>query len=143
MRVEDLNRQPIPIPIQYLQSGGVNKGGSEGVKMTSYFFPSMVFPEQVELVSATLLNGKSNEDKMIVLSTVQPGGTDVPVTLGAEYNVIQKAGQVIAKNIFPRPLILEPLQPFYFFHPNGQLQDSSLVIGYRRCNLNYGSTSPS
>ena len=77
--LEDLNKQVIP-PVQYLQSSGTTSSVEYGEKVSTYFFPSMVFPTHIELVSVTILcNNKkpSATDKTIHLSTTQDG-SEIP-----------------------------------------------------------------
>lgn len=128
--LEDFNINVFP-QTQYLQSAATT---SEDV--STYFFPSMVFPVHVELVSATILTKNLQIDKIIRFSTI-PNGSDTPRNR-SEYNLVHKAGNLTTTINFTPPLILDPLQPFFFHHEEGELPDSCLVLGYKNFNGNFG-----
>lgn len=136
--LEDLNKQVIP-QIQYLQSVGTTTENESGGKVSTYFFPSMVFPTYIELVSTTILcdNSKASTDKVIRFSTVQDG-SETPSNISM-YNLTHKVGKLTTTLNFKPSLILDPLQPFFFHHQEGELSDSCLVLGYRNYNGNFGN----
>jgi hypothetical protein len=127
-------------PLQYLQSPNLDiENADDGGKTTIYFFPSMVFPTYIELVSATLMynNKKSGStDKIIQLATSENGGSDKPIDR-KEYNLLHKAGELVTTLKFNPSLLLDPHQSFYFYSLE-ELKDSSMVLGYRICNGNFG-----
>lgn len=131
--VEELNKQIIP-QVQYLQSTGTLVPNTNPIKESSsdkvstYFFPSMIFPTYIELVSITLLTKKHSEDKIISLGTVKDG-SEKPLTL-TQHNLIHKANNLHTTLKFKQPLILDPHQSFFFFY-EGELKDSCVVLGYR------------
>lgn len=131
---EDLNRQIIP-QTQYLQSSGVSipKEG-ENTKKIAYFFPSMIFPKYMELLSITILSKKNAEDRVINFSTIKEG-TDKAITL-PEHALTHKANTLTSTLNFKTPLILDPLQPF-FFHTD-EIVDSCLVLGFRNFTGKFG-----
>lgn len=133
--VEELNKQIIP-QIQYLQSAGTPIAKDGGGKISTYFFPSMIFPTHIELVSATLLSKKQSDDKIISFATAKDG-SEKPSTL-KEHALIHKAGQLYTTLKFKQPLILDPHQPFFFFHEEGELTESCIVLGYRNFTGKFG-----
>ncbi|ADO00364.1 hypothetical protein WIV_gp021 [Wiseana iridescent virus] len=135
--IEDLNRQVIP-QTQYLQSLGVSKEGKEGEgssKKIVYFFPSMIFPKHMELLSITILSKKNTEDRVINFAITKEG-TDKAITL-PEHSLTHKANKLTSTLNFKTPLILDPLQPF-FFHTDEIMVDSCLVLGFRNFTGKFG-----
>lgn len=131
---EDLNRQIIP-QTQYMQSSGVSipKEG-ESKKKIVYFFPSMIFPKYMELLSITILSKKNTEDRVINFTKTKEG-TDEAITL-PEHSLTHKANTLTSTLNFKTPLILDPLQPF-FFHTD-EIADSCLVLGFRNFTGKFG-----
>lgn len=134
-KIEESKSQSIP-QTQYLRSlGTIVTTESESV-ITSYFSPSMIFPAHVELLSATLLcNNIGREEKVIHFSSLPTGAADpTPIP---EYDIVHKAGDLYTTTHYKPSLILDPHQPF-FFHFNGKLEDSCIVISYKNFDGNFG-----
>jgi len=132
MRIEDLSKRPIIPPTQYLQSFGtsIDKSGSSD-KVTTYFFPSMVFPNKIELLSVTLMHkNDSGSDKLVHLAVLD-GKT--PTDMPEKFTLVHNSGKLITTLTFPT-LVLEAERPFYFYHKEGELEDSCVVLSFR----NYG-----
>lgn len=134
-RIEELNKHIIP-QVQYLQSKGKLIPKENGDKVCGYFFPSMIFPTHVELISVTLLSRKQTEDKIISFATTK-NGSDKPSVI-QEHSLVHKAGQLYTTLRFQQPLILNPHQPFFFFHEQGELKESCIVLGYRNFTGQFG-----
>lgn len=130
---EDLNRQIIP-QTQYLQSSGVSIPKEGSAKKIVYFFPSMIFPKYMELLSITILSKKNVEDRVINFSTTKEGSEEA-ITL-PEHSLTHKANTLTSTLNFKTPLILDPLQPF-FFHTD-EIADSCLVLGFRNFTGKFG-----
>jgi hypothetical protein len=137
-KVEDLNRQVAVPQVQYLQSVGVSSGKDGGGKVSTFFSPSMLFPNHTELVSATIMcnNIKGTTDKVIHFLTVL-NGSATPSVL-KDYALTHKVGEICTTLNFKVSLLLEPHQPFFFLHQEGELTDSCLVLGFRNFNGNFG-----
>jgi hypothetical protein len=136
MRVEDLNKRVVVPQTQYLQSVGetVNDKDKEGkvsVK-TTYFLPSMVFPNRVELLSVTLLHKCSDThkhelvDKKLYLSYQQDG----KVVISEKFTLIHPPKALITTLIFPHSILMDKHQPFFFYH-DGEMVDSAITLAYR------------
>jgi hypothetical protein len=136
MRVEDLNKRVVVPQTQYLQSVGetVNDKDEEGkvsVK-TTYFLPSMVFPNRVELLSVTLLHKCSDThkhelvDKKLYLSYQQDG----KVVISEKFTLIHPPKALITTLIFPHSILMDKHQPFFFYH-DGEMVDSAITLAYR------------
>lgn len=137
MRVEDLNKRVVVPQTQYLQSVGetVNDKDEEGkvsVK-TTYFLPSMVFPNRVELLSVTLLHKCSDThkhelvDKKLYLSIQQKDGK---VVISEKFTLIHPPKAMITTLIFPHSILMDKHQPFFFYH-DGEMVDSAITLAYR------------
>jgi hypothetical protein len=137
-KVEDLNRQVAVPQVQYLQSVGVSSDKEGGGKVSTFFFPSMVFPNHTELISVTIMcnNIKGTTDKVIHFSTAL-NGSATPSDL-KDYALTHKVGEMCTTLNFKVSLLLEPHQPFFFHHQEGELTDSCLVLGFRNFNGNFG-----
>lgn len=122
-------------PIQYLQSKGKTNEHNLN-EVSTYFFPSMVFPQYMELVSITSFLGNNMDDTIIKFSTTQ-NGSDVPTEV-IQHRIVHKGGIQINTHKFKTPIILDPHQPFFFYHDKGQVKDSCLILGYRHYNGNFG-----
>lgn len=128
-RIEDTNRTNLP-RVQYLQSVGKAENSDNGGKVSTYFFPSMVFPNHVEILSVTLLHKNTasgaTDKNVIMVHTRQ----SLPTELSEPFILKHKAGELITTLYFPWPIIIYANQPFYFYH-NGELEDSTITISYR------------
>jgi len=111
----------------------------DDVKVSTYFYPGMVFPAYVELVSATLMyrNKEDKEDKVVNFSAAANGGATDPINR-PEYKITHKASELATTVEFKPPFILDPHQPFYFYIQE-KLEDSIVVLGYRNYNANFGN----
>jgi hypothetical protein len=137
MRVEDLNKQVVVPQTQYLQAVGqfVNnkKEGKPDSVTTTYFLPSMVFPNRVELLSVTLLHKCSDShthklvDKKLYLSVQQKDGC---VVISEKFTLIHPPKKLITTLTFPHSILLDKHQPFYFYH-DGEMVDSAITLAYR------------
>ena len=138
VQIEDLNRQVAVPQVQYLQSMGISIDKDGGGKVSTFFFPSMVFPSHTELISVTIVcdNVKGDSDKVIHFSTAQKGSS-TPSDL-KDYALIHKIGVLCTTLTFKMSLILDPHQPFFFHHQEGELKDSCLVLAYRNFTGNFG-----
>lgn len=130
MRVENLSKPVVLPPVQYLQSVGQIMDGENG-EVTTYFFPSMLFPKKVELISATVMykNKEGNGDRSIQISIQQKDGSTRLLTED-KYTLKHPEGRRISTIEYKTPIILDALQPFYFYD-EFVMKDSCLVIGYR------------
>jgi hypothetical protein len=142
--IQDLTKQVAQPPIQYIQSANINKDipadDFEG-QVSSYFYPSMVFPTYIELVSATLMfnnTAETSTDKIVKLVIAENGGSVKPVER-KEYTITHKKGELVTTVKFKPTIILDPHQSFYFFTAKEALTDSCLVLGYRNYNANFGN----
>jgi hypothetical protein len=138
MRVEDLNRQVIFSSTQYMKSSGqsIPKDIGGATKITAYFYPSMVFPHKVEVLSMTLLYKNDDTEKKIRVTVNQKKNTkNVLVQLGEGYVLTHAPNEVTTTLKFQVPLVLDPLQTFYFNSEEGVLEDSLLIISFRNHGL--------
>ena len=130
MRVENLSKPIVLSPVQHLTSVGTIKSLDTFDDATSYFYPSMVFPTKVELVSATILykNKKGDGDKSIKISIQKEKST---IMLTEDKYILKHPEDKLVSTIeYKTPIVLDALQPFYF-HESFKMEDSILVIGYR------------
>ena len=133
MLVENLSK-PNNIPqVQHLKSLGETMEKDEGGKVTQFFNPSMVFPNKVEILSATILhkNKVGSGVKQIKLSKDKDGWLNED-----KYILKHKEDKLVSTIKYQTPIIMDPLQPFYFYS-EGELDDSCLVIGYRNLDLEF------
>ena len=122
------------LPVQYLQSVGIADNNPDGGKTTTYFFPSMVFPTYIEICSVTILyKNNSSTDKIIHFATAK--GSEIPAD---KTLLTHKANDMITTVVLEPSVILDPHQPFFFYHPE-ELEDSCIVLGYRSYNGNFGN----
>ena len=129
-RVEDLNKQLIMQPVQYLRSEPKleNSGGG---KVSTFFFPSMVLPGAVELLSMTLLNKHEIGDEVKkVFITMQKDGDIKQMEEPFVLKHVPGPKKLMTKLDFPLPLFIQANQPFYFYH-NGEMTESALTIAFR------------
>jgi len=128
MRVENLSKPVVLPPTQYLQSIG---RVVDGLKITAYFYPSMLFPNKVEILSATFLykNEEDAENKVIQISIQQKDGSTIMLDED-KYTIKHPKGKLVSTIEYKTPVILDALQPFYFYG-EFMMEDSCLVIGYR------------
>lgn len=116
---------------QYLYSTGNITTDSFGKKITSYFYPSLSFPNSIEILSLTFLynytthTGTTN-DKIIQIVTLN----DKKPTILKNQFLTHKLGNTTTTQTFPIPIYILPHQPVYFF-TNEELKDTSLVITIR------------
>lgn len=140
--VQDLTKQVAQQPVQYLRSTNYDSDkpddGVDG-KVSTYFFPSMVFPTYIELISATLMynNISSNKNKTVKLAIAENGGSDKPIER-KEYEITHKSGELVTTINFTPPFVLDPHQSFYFFTEKETIDASCIVLGYRNYNANFG-----
>lgn len=131
--VEDLNKQIFP-QTQYLQSIGTIIPKDGGGDVSVYFFPFLAFPNHTELVSLTLLS-KHQPSKKSITFVIAENGSEEPVPV--DYKLTQSSGNLVSILNFPQPLILDPFQPFFFYH-NEKLEDSCVVLGYKNFTGKFG-----
>lgn len=130
-------------PIQYLYSPNFDQDIPDddvAGKVSTYFNPSVTFPEYIEFVSVTLMyNNKKpgSTEKIIYLATGENGGSDKPVKR-TDFKLTHKVDELITTVKCPPTLVLDKKQPFYFFSDKEQLKDSCLTLGYRNYNGNFG-----
>lgn len=137
--IEDLKKQVVIPQTQYLQSKATHDvqtqiNGSEK-NMCTYFFPFMVFPRRVELLSATLLyKNDSGNVKTISIAIQDKNVGDLidekPPLMLKKFNVEHGPGKLLTTQTFDPPLIVERHQPFYFYCSE-KLENSGLTIAYR------------
>jgi hypothetical protein len=139
-RVEKcLNRLTLP-EIQYIQSVGVEDeeedDSGDKNKVTTYFFPSMVFPQRVEILSITLMckcKHKEDDEKIIKIAIQDKENKDAePKDLGEDYYLRHKSDpqKLITTFKFPSAIVMDPEQPFYFYTKN-TMESSCLVLAFR------------
>jgi len=127
MRVENLSKQVILPPTQHLQTVGHSVSEEGEDKVTTYFFPSIVFPNKIELLSTTILCRKKSENT-IHISVQQKDGT--AINMGDDYVLKHPEDKLVSTIEYKTPIIIEALQPFYLYSIE-ELEDSSLTIAYR------------
>lgn len=142
MRVEDLNKQVVAPQTQYLQAVGqfvANKKeeGKPSTVTTTYFLPSMVFPNRVELLSVTLLHKCSDShthelvDKKLYLTIQQKDDSGKEkVVISEKFTLIHPPKGLITTLVFPHSILLNKHQPFFFYH-DGEMVDSAITLAYR------------
>lgn len=142
--VQDLTKQVVQQPVQYIHSANFDQPKPDDTdgKVSTYFFPSMVFPTYTELISATLMynnDGVSSTDRKIKLAIAENGGSDKPIER-KEYEITHKRGELFTTIKFNPPFVLDPHQSFYFHTDKEKeaLQGSCIVLGYRNYNANFG-----
>lgn len=139
MRVEDLKKREVIPQMQYLQSVGTllpREKGSLNEVVTTYFYPSMVFPNRVELISVTLLHKCKNhnhEDPTLVKTltlSVHNKAKGIVIPLSDKFSLKHETKELITTLKFPYPVILDAHQPF-FFHHVGEMADSAITVAFR------------
>jgi hypothetical protein len=143
-QVQNLTKQVAQEPIQYMRSlsfdQDVTSDNYTG-QISSYFFPSLVFPNYVELLSATLMFKNSKDtstDIKIKICTSKNGNDHTEVLHKAQYDFIHKKGSLMTTHKFKPSIVLDPHQTLYFCAENASLPDSCLVIAYRNYSSNFG-----
>ena len=130
-RVEDLNKRLIIQPVQYLRSEPTLDNSANGGKVSTFFFPSMVFPGAVELLSMTLLNKHEQGDEVKkVFITMQKNNDIIQMEEPFVLKHVPGPKKLITRLDFPSPLLIQANQPFYFYY-NGDMTDSGLTIAFR------------
>lgn len=167
-RIEDQNKLVRPSEVQYLFSPGINQKDEEDVvdgkvkkvkkvkkieveeeveeeaeeeveeDVTTFFFPSIMFPSPVQLISVTLLYAKSGKkDKTIHFCTELEKINEPKAVEG--YSLLHLAHKRITTVVFDKPYYIEAEKPFYFVCPGGEkLEDAGLTIAIKHVNINYG-----
>lgn len=134
LRVENLNvRQDFPVVKQHLFStGSIVDNNAKTAKVTTYFFPSMIFPNNVEFLSVSLLYKFPSgiKDDKILIFAVQKDPTKDPVNLDTKYHLKHAFNNLLSELTFTPPVVIKAQQPFFFYH-EGELADSSITITYR------------
>ena len=136
-RLEESKKLKVP-ELQYLYSVGTEgtmsvKNNSSGVNTTNYFYPSIVFPHAVELISISLLHKqpKDNADK-IIISMCMKKDLDTPVVeMNESYNLHHIPGKLVTTLTFPKRFLLTQNQPFYFYCKSGRIVESTLMLAYK------------
>lgn len=114
---------PKPVP-HYLQSIG-SVVESHDSKKTAFFYPSLVFPNSIELCSVSLLHdNKSGEIKINVAIQKEK---NAPVS---DICLKHPNGELVTTKIYGKPKLINAHEPFYFYY-DGELKDSSLVITFK------------
>jgi hypothetical protein len=131
-RVEDLSKKSQMGEIQHLQSSVVVAENDSGSKVSTYFYPSLVFPNQVEITSITLLyNSKGKPDNVVVKLAYQDSKSNVPtIKTEDEYILKHSPGKLVTTLIYPKPIVIGVNSPFYFFF-EGEALDSALTVSYK------------
>ena len=137
-RLEESKKPKVP-ELQYLHSVGTEgtmsvKNNSSGVNTTNYFYPSIVFPHAVELISISLLHKqpKDNNADKIIISMCMKKDLDTPVVeMNESYNLHHIPGKLVSTLIFPKRFLLTQNQPFYFYCKSGRIVESTLMLAYK------------
>lgn len=120
-----------PVP-HYLQSVG-NIINSDDGKKTAYFYPSVVFPNSIEICSVSLLYNNNTEvdaENCIKIHVATQKKSGPPT---ADICLKHKAGELVTTKIYGVPKFIKAYEPFYFYH-DGELKDSSIVITFKTVN---------
>ena len=144
-RIDKCQSRSIP-ETQYVQSVGVADmeeiDGQTPQKVITYFFPSMVFPNRVEILSITLLckcKHKEYTEEKVVKIAIQDNKNpnSHPIDLGEDYYLIHKVDEQAKKSKklittfkFPTTIVIDPDQPFYFYTKD-DMDSSALVMAFR------------
>lgn len=133
-RVENLNTPKIPQISKFIKSGPTVEDSEDGTGFYStYFFPSMVFPVPVEILSLTFLYKNSKTDKKIHI-VVQNDPTKKPEIIPEETNtLVHPKDNLVSFLRFPKPILIGQLKPFFCVNLQESLQDSNLIIEFREC----------
>lgn len=115
-------------PTQYLHSVGETQKNLKGANVSTYFFPALVFPKRVELLSITFMykNGHSAKTVLTVVGTKK----GEVVNAGLEFNLVHQPTALTTTLTFPRPYILLPEQICYFALEE-EVDHSGLTLAYR------------
>lgn len=140
LRIEDLNKRS-PYVLSYIDSTGtfdstheenVENGGIMGksktgtkIDATYFFVPLMVFPTYVEIVSATLGYENDTADVVVKLIHGKKGEWNIK-----KPEIVHKKGECITTVFFNNPVLINPLECFYF-SCNKKLEKSRIVVGYK------------
>lgn len=129
-RVEDLSKR---VEILHLQSPGVVADDEEGKKITTYFFPSLVFSTSVQVLSITLLcnYSKAKTSDMEVKLAFQDAITSNLIIKTEKEHILKHApGKLVTTLFYPKPITIGVNQPLYFIS-EGDYPNSVLTLSYR------------
>jgi len=124
-RVENTNKifevnTPQREPHHIVSNGVINKGN------TCYFYPSVLFPEDVEICSSTFIY--RSETGVVNVKFVIVNTTSGKVEENAEYGFAHKT--LISSVKYDKPLLIKAGTPFYFYVA-AELKDSFFTLGYK------------
>jgi len=140
-RIEDLSKKVNTSVLSYIDSTGtfestheenIENGGTmakgtlgKTIDATYFFVPLMVFPKQIEIISATL--SYENELADVVVKLVYGNKK----TWKVSNSVLEhKKGEYITNLEFVPSVIIKPLECFYF-SCNKKLEKARIVVEYR------------
>jgi hypothetical protein len=129
-RVEDLSKRA---EILHLRSTGVVADDEKGKKITTYFFPSLVFSTSVQVLSITLLckYSKTKASDMEVKLTFQDPITSNLIVKTEKEHILKHAPGILVTTLFyPKPITIGANQPLYFIS-EGDYPNSVLTLSYR------------
>jgi hypothetical protein len=131
MRVEDFSRRYIHTPVNhYMRSSCRTMTGVDGKKVSTYFYPSLAFPDFVDLQSITLVHnnkGPGSVERKVHLVMDVEGVATVADTV--KYTLVHPVGNALTVKHFA-PLSLLPRQMIYFV-TDDEMKDSSIVLCYK------------
>lgn len=119
---------PKPVP-HYLQSIG-SIVESDGSKKTAYFYPSLIFPNSIELCSVSLLYSNKSSSEIKINLAIQKTINAAPIS---DDCLKHKVDELVTTTIYGKPKLINAHEPFYFYH-DGELKDSSIVITFKTIN---------
>jgi hypothetical protein len=117
---------PKPVP-HYLQSVG-SIAEVDGGKKTVFFYPSLVFPNPIELCSVSLLYNNTIGEMKVSISTLKQKNT-----LISDDCLKHPKDKFFTTKIYGKPKIVNAHEPFYFYY-DGEIKDSSIVIAFKSVN---------
>lgn len=135
-RVEDLSKRVHTAEIQHLQSRGDVADGEYNTKVTSYFYPSLVFSNPVEITSITVLYNysKSKTNDFKIKLAFQDSDSPIPhIKTEEDYILKHSPGKLVTTLKYPNPILIDINRAFYFF-AEGDAGDSALTISYKNLN---------
>lgn len=130
-RVEDLSKR---VETLHLRSTGVVADDEKGKKITTYFFPSLVFSTSVQVLSITLLckysKTKASSDMEVKLTFQDPITSNLIVKTEKEHILKHAPGILVTTLFYPKPITIGVNQPLYFIS-EGDYPNSVLTLSYR------------
>ena len=114
-----------PIP-HYLYSVG-SAAEVNGSKKTVYFYPSVVFPNPIEICSVSLLYNNALGEMKVNIAILKKK------TIVTEDCLKHPNNETVTTKIYGKPKLVNAHEPFYFYY-DGEIKDSSLVITFKSIN---------